>query len=173
MEFEVPQVIGNIKEITAIYDMNDKIDLLALTEGLEGDLLTLTATLRGIKRREKEYGIMPKDTDSMEDRRYRILLAEMRTLPFTETSLRKKLDAICGHENYELTISADMVALKVELTRKSMFEDLQSLIDEVTPLNMLVECSLRYNQYQTLAKFTHEQLAKYTHTQLRNEVLIK
>lgn len=171
MEFEVPQVIGNIKEITAIYGMNDKVDLLALTEGLEGDLLTLTATLRGIKRREKEYGITPKDTDSMEDRRYRVLLAEMRTLPFTEKSLRKKLDAICGSGNYELTISADKVVLKVELTRKSMFEDLQRLINEVTPLNMLVECTLRYNQHSTLAKFIHAQLAKFTHTQLRNEVL--
>ena len=81
MEFEVPQVISNIKEITAVYNMNDKIDLTQLTAALEDDLLTFTATLRGIKRREREYGITPKDTDTLEDRRYRIFLEEMKKLP--------------------------------------------------------------------------------------------
>lgn len=172
MEFEVPQVISNIKEITAVYNMNDKIDLTQLTAALEDDLLTFTATLRGIKRREQEYGITPKDTDTLEDRRYRIFLEEMKTLPYTEMSLRKKLDAVCGVGNYKLIISKDSVNLKVGLARKSMFEDLTDLLEKVTPLNMLLEVKLLYNTYEKIETYTYEQLAVYTYGQVREEVLI-
>ncbi|EOS27611.1 hypothetical protein C806_00058 [Lachnospiraceae bacterium 3-1] len=172
MAFEIPDVIEQIRDIKAIYDMNDKINPIKDAENLEKDLFTGTATRQGIARREKLYGIIPADTDTLEDRRFRVMAKENDRIPYTLRSMKKKLENLCGAEGYRLSITENKVEIRVALIRKTMFQDVTNMAEHMVPLNMSLDCSLLYNQHTTLGKFTHRQLAMYTQNQIRNEVLV-
>ena len=60
----------------------------------------------------------------------------------------------------------------VELKRKAMFNDVSTLLEDIVPLNIIIDLKLRYNQYGgTLPKYTYAMLSKYTCKQVREEVL--
>ncbi len=171
MGFEVPDIIKQIKDIKAIYDMNEKLSLISDTEDLEKDLFTGTATKHGVKRREGLYGINPLDTDTLEDRRFRVLVKENNKIPYTHRTLEKRLEKLCGLGGYRLEIIGGSVGIRVALTKKSMVQSVIELAENMVPLNMSLECDLLYNQHKTLRQFTYGQLTAYTHNQIRNEVL--
>lgn len=133
----------------------------------------MTAPLRGIERYEKIYGIVPQDTDTLEERRFRILSRINTQLPYTVRMLHQRLTALCGADGYRITLTPAQYKLevKVSLTAKRNLQAAQEMLDEIAPANLVVLCSLLYNQHSTLARMTHAQLAAYTHDQLRNEVL--
>lgn len=169
--FEYPKVLDNMKEFPAIYNMNDRVNPVIDAENLELDLFIGTATAAGIARREKEYGISPKDTDSLEDRRFRIKLKENERLPYTETFLREKLTELCGADGYYLEVLADEVIVKISLGKKSFFESVADMLEKMIPLNMIIRLGLLLNTYEILALKTYEQLEGYTYQELREEVL--
>lgn len=171
MEFEIPDAINQMRDIIAIYNMNDKLNPIPDAESLEKDLFTGTATRQGIIRREKLYGITPLDTDTLEDRRFRVLVKENDKIPYTHKTLEKKLAILCGEDGYSLGVTEEKVEIRVALTRKTMLHDVTELAEKMVPLNMCLTCSLLYNQHKTLGKFTYRQLAAFTHRQIRNEVL--
>ena len=109
-----------------------------------------TAGSMGLSRWEKILGITPKGTDTLEDRRFRIMTRINEELPYTVPQLRNILETLCGAGNY----SAEVV------------EGTYQLI-----VNMIVNLLQLYNTHAELGLLTHEQLAAYTHNQLRNEVL--
>lgn len=171
MVFECPDVIREIKDIAAIYAMNDMLDPLADAERMNLDLSIGTATERGIARRERMYGIIPKDTDSLEDRKFRIKARECEITPYTSRTLKKKLTAICGENGYTESLKDGKLVVRVALTRRATYEDAHKMLETMVPLNICLECTLLYNQHKTLAGYTHAELAAHTHKYWRNEVL--
>lgn len=147
--------------------------LIAGTAEVMDSQFVMTAPERGIERYETIYGITPQDTDTLEERRFRILSRINTQLPYTIRMLRQRLQALCGEDGYSLAVNygAYELTVKVALTAKRNLQATQDMLAEVVPANMIVTCSLLYNQHQTLNRFTHAQLAAYTHNQLKNEVL--
>lgn len=127
----------------------------------------------GIRRYEQIYGITPKATDSLEDRRFRILTKINETLPYTIPRLKQMMEALCGAGNYsvELDAGAYTLTVKVGLAAKNSFEDVEAMLNRVVPANMIIDLSQLYNTHEEVSAFTHAQLSARTHYQLRNEVL--
>lgn len=171
MEFNYPEAVGKIKEIKAIYDMNDTVNPISDAESLELDLFTSTATENGIARREKLYSIVAKDTDTLEDRRYRVLTKENSEIPYTIRSLKKKLETLCGEDGVSIELTEEKITVKVALARKGMYEDTAEMLEEIVPLNLLTECLQMYNTWEMLESYTWAELANRTWEQLRSEVL--
>lgn len=167
--------IENIDEIMAIYAAEEKVGQRLEKEIRDRDLDTCirTATEYGISRREKILKIQPQDTDSLEDRRFRVLIKWYDDYPYTYNDLLNRLNNLLGNGNYTLVVLPEEMELKclVELTRKQMYADFEKLMDEIVPMNMTMDIGLRYNQHETLHAFTHDYLKKYTHEQVRNTVL--
>ena len=147
--------------------------LVAGADEVLASQFVLTAPLRGIERYERIYGIVPQDTDTLDERRFRILSKINTQLPYTLRALHRRMQALCGDDGYTLSISYAQYSLtvKVALTAKRNLQAVQDMLAEVVPVNIVISCSLLYNQHQTLSRFTHAQLAAYTHDQLKNEVL--
>lgn len=133
----------------------------------------LTADDLGLSRWETILGIIPKATDSLDDRRFRVLSRLNEELPYTLPQLRNILETLCGAGNYTATIEDEtyILIVKIGLAAKNNYSDVESLLDRVTPQNLIVNLSQLYNTHAELGRFTHAQLAAYTHTELRNEVL--
>ena len=143
------------------------------TDDLLDNQFVPTAGNMGLSRWEKILGITPKGTDSLEDRRFRILTRINEELPYTLPQLRNILETLCGKGNYSADVEEGTYQLlvKIGLAAKNNFNDVESLLNRVVPQNLVVTLLQLYNTHAELGRFTHAQLAAYTHNQLRNEVL--
>ena len=168
-------MLRDIYEFQGICAAGD-VELDALRESLAetvGDNFVKSLSENGCTRWEKMLKLTPKATDSLEDRRFRIHAVLNRDTPYTMRGLNQQLSALCGADGYSTELDADNYSLsvKVALTAKEQFEEVQNFLARVIPANILTKVTLKYNQHTTIGAFTHEQLAEFTHEQLRNEVL--
>ncbi|MDD3251908.1 MAG: DUF2313 domain-containing protein [Lachnospiraceae bacterium] len=140
---------------------------------LLADQFVTTATENGVRRWEKILGVMPRGTATMEERRFFILSRLAEELPYTMSRLRQQMEALCGEKGFDIVLRNEeyLLVVRVALTARSSYEDVNAMLRRVVPANMVVDISLLYNQHGKLGKFTHGQMAEWTQYQLRNEVL--
>ncbi len=170
-----PSILQEIEEFQEMAN-TENIEFEGLQDAIENlidDQFIQTATERGIARREKIYKITPFADDDLESRRFRVLARENDKLPYTYKVLINKLNQLCGEDGYVMSrnLGDYTLNIKIELTKKRMFDEVDKLVRKMAPANLVITVELRYNQHLTLAKFTHAQLSQYTHKQLREEVI--
>ena len=136
----------------------------AVDDLLDNQFITTAGNL-GLSRWEKILGITPKGTDTVEDRRFRVLTRLNEELPYTLPQLRNILETLCGEDNYSADVEEGTYQLlvKIGLAAKNNFNDVEALLNRVVPENMVITLLQLYN--------THAQLAAFTHDRLRNEVM--
>lgn len=127
----------------------------------------------GCTRWEKMLHLVKRDSDSIEDRRLRILTKFLNKLPYTEKRLHEMLESLCGKDGYhlEVNITEECVRVKIELGRKNQFSAVKKMLEEIIPLNLWLDVQLLYNTHRVLGKYTHRHLAQFTHRGLREEDL--
>lgn len=132
-----------------------------------------TAGETAIARYERIFGITPMDTDTLAERRFKVLAKINAQLPFSVRRLRQQLETLCGADGYKLELDGDRYTLtvKVALTAKRNQQAVEELLADIVPANMVCTTSLLYNQHADLTRFTHAQLAALTHFAIREEVL--
>jgi hypothetical protein len=171
----LPGVLREIKEFKALATAENP-ETIKLWEELENvldDQFVNESTLNGVKRWEIILGIKALDTDTLDERRFRILSRLNEQLPYTYRNLEDQLSVLCGKDGYKLIIDPNAYALtvKVALTAKKKFSEVGNLLDRVVPCNIVISLLIMYNQHKTLKQFTYKQLSKYTHKQLREDVI--
>lgn len=144
----------------------------AVDEVLDAQFVS-TAGERGIERYEQIFSIVPQDTDTLDERRFRVLAKINAQLPFSVRRLRQQLATLCGEDGYRMEIDGGRYTLtvKVALTAKRNQQAVEELLANIVPANMVCTTSLLYNQHADLTRFTHAQLALLTHFEIREEVL--
>ncbi|WP_313132654.1 putative phage tail protein [Anaerocolumna sp.] len=171
----LPGVLREVKEFKA-FAKAENPEAIKLWEELENvldDQFVNESTLNGVKRWESILGIKALDTDTLSDRKFRILSRLNEQLPYTYKNLESQLSLLCGENGYKLHLdnSTYELIVKVALTAKKKFAEVGNLLDRVVPCNIVISLILMYNQHSTLSQFTHAHLSQYTHNQLREEVL--
>ena len=170
-----PLIIKNYREFKEIAEIENTIltDCWSSSNNVFLDQFIETLTDNGCKRWEKILNIQPKGTDTLEVRRFRIKSRINEDLPYTYKALVNVLNSLCGEEQYTINLYNNEYRLKIliELTAKKLFDEVESTVKRMIPANMILEVSLRYNQYLHFKKYTYGQLSVYTNKQLREEVL--
>lgn len=171
----LPHYMQEYKEIRAIMEAEQpEVDALwSAVDKAFSDQFILDATEYGVKRWESMLGISPKDTDSLNERKFRILTRLNQELPYTMTRLKESLTTLCGADGFSINLQAENrhVEVTLALGNQNNYQDVVNLLTTVLPANPTQYVRVMYNTHGVLAPFTHEQLAAYTHEQLRNEVL--
>jgi hypothetical protein len=147
--------------------------LWSAIEDAINDQFVNDATENGVARWESILEIVPKGTETLEVRKFRIISRLNEQLPYTYGKLKQQLKTLCGEDGYalELLNNEYKLIVRVELTVKGKFNEVGSLLNRTVPANMIIDLSLIYNQHSLLSSFTHNQLSNYTHYKLRNEVI--
>ena len=147
-------------------------DLWASAETAFADQYILDATVYGVKRWESMLGISPKDTDTLDERKFRILTRLNQELPYTLTKLKEALTTLCGADGYSIYLQHEKYHIEIKLAvgNHNNYQAVVDLLTKMIPANMTQYVKLMYNSHAVLAQFTHEHLSAYTHEQLRNEV---
>lgn len=170
-----PNILKDVREFKKIANAeNPELRIIwEAVENLMNDQFIETATIRGVVRREKMLEITPYFDDDIESRRFRVLARWNDKLPYTYRILEKKLNQLCGQEHYTMTLNANdyWLDIKIELTRKRMFDEVDRLTRQMVPANIVITVELRYNQHADMYGKRHGDLRPYTHNHLRNEVI--
>lgn len=142
-------------------------------QDLLADQFVTTATENGVKRWEKILNIMPKGTAAIEERKFFILSRLAEELPYTMRRIRQQMEALCGRQEFDITLKNEeyLLIVRVALTARSSYDDVNAMLRRIVPANMIVDLSLMYNRHGRLGRFTYGQLTEWTQYQLRNEVL--
>lgn len=171
----LPPILLKTYEFPLLCDTEQpEIDRLrdAADEVLDAQFIS-TAGETAIARYEKIFKITPMDTDTLDERRFKVLAKINAQLPFSVRRLRQQLSTLCGTDGYKLEIDGGKYTLtvKVALTAKRNRAAVEELLGVIVPANMVCTATLLYNQHITLARLTHAQLAVLTHRDMREEVL--
>lgn len=171
----LPDVIRDIREFREICKAGDDelTELDIRLTGIVSDNFIETLTENGCKRWEAVMHISPKATDSLADRRFRILTQLNEQLPYTLRGLLRQLAVLCGENGYDVALDNDryILTVLVALESKKSFDEVARLLERVVPANLIIQLSLKYNRHEVLAAYTHSKLSSLTHEQVRNEVL--
>ena len=172
----LPHFMQGYRELATIMETEQvEIDRLWLeAENALADQFILEATENGVKRWESMLGISPKDTDTLDERKFSILTKLNAELPFTLRKLESTLSNLCGNDMFSVEIFAAEyhVEVKLGLKNEKNYQEVVNVLKKMIPANMTQYVQIMYNGNDILARFTHEELAAYTHKQLRNEVSI-
>jgi hypothetical protein len=170
----LPEVLRNFREFEKTFE-TEAPEFEKLQKNLSNvlkDFFVQDATERGVLRWEKLLKIVPKVTDSLDDRKFKIITKIIKQLPYTHRRLNYLLEGFCGDE-YSLQIEHDLykITVRINLTVKNNFNDVQNLLETMVPANLIIDLSLMFNQHVTVSQFTHGELSEWTHNYIRNEVL--
>lgn len=166
------QSIPELMELDRVSDIQ-MLKLAQAIEDMEDDILIGTATEAGIARREKILGIKPLDTDTLEDRRLRVMSKWYDVYPYTRLDLKRRLDLLCGEDGYAMSMDYETMTLTVllELTVKSQFQSVTDLLEKVVPVWIVLDIRLRYNQWKKAKKKTWSWAKTRTWKQVLEEVI--
>ena len=171
----LPPVVAETDEFKAIAQTeNPEIDSLwAEHETVLDDQFIATMDEQSCSRWEKMLNITPLGTDTLQDRRFRILAYINADIPYTYKQLEIMLENLCGADGYTMQLQNTLYKLvvRVALSASKQYSEVEKLLKRTVPANMLIDLALLYNQHQTLADFTHQQLSAFTHQQLREDDL--
>jgi hypothetical protein len=170
-----PSVLKEAKEFHEIAARENemfKIIWFALDDCLN-DQFILDSTKNGVSRREIMLKITPKASDTLDERKFRLLSRYNEMLPYTVPDLKQKLANLCGAKGYRINLVNNLFSLevRVELIAKKNLESVQEMLERIVPMNMTLFVDLLYNQHLTLKKYPHSMLKNFTHSALRNEVM--
>lgn len=131
----------------------------------------LDATIDGVERWENMLHILPKSTDTLDERKFRILSLWNQELPYTYRKLEEILTTLCGAEGYSIVLDTDNYYIQVilALDNISNVEAVENLLHKMIPVNMTSEVSIMYNIHDTFIPFTHSALHNFTHEELRSD----
>lgn len=96
-----------------------------------------TADEYGLGRWEKMLHIVPKDTDTIEFRRARILNRINQRPPFTIRYLRQQLDSLIGAGKYEVYVVGYSLYIEAAAEDIGYSQELDILLDNTLPANIV------------------------------------
>lgn len=104
------------------------------------EVFVLISTRYGIKRMEQILKIQALDTETLETRRYRILLKLREILPYTYRTVKKHITEMCeGREcQFEIDIEDFIVNIICVMSQKQKLRELLDYLYRVLPANLIV-----------------------------------
>lgn len=132
-----------------------------------------TADEYGLSRFEEMLGIKPYDSDTLEDRRFRVLSKFNETAPYTLRSLDDMLKNICGENGYILELIADEYTIKVRIALKVKKQSglVGEALERMLPCNMLYSVELLFNTWRFVKNYAWGALKSYSWRHIKEEVL--
>ena len=171
---EYPIHVWNMKEMQAISGIIDEeaSKIAALLDEQDANLMVSTSNEEGLSRREKILGITPLDTDTLEERRYKVLINWYDTYPYTQKDLETRLARICtdGKYSLEVNIEEQKVTCLLAVANTKNFVAVEKLLEDLVPLQIVIVVGNLYNKWKKYSNVTWSSLATTTWKSMREDI---
>lgn len=169
-----PRVIGDMRDFQEIAK-GENPEFMTLWEAVERfiqDCFVHTGTEWAIERWEKIFRLQTYPSDTLDERRARILATITRELPYTMRALLRMLEALLGPGNFSATVNSvtSTLIVLVNVRVAHQLNDVRQLLDAVVPANLAIVIGDLYSTHERLAAYTHAELAAYTHKYIQEQL---
>lgn len=136
---------------------------------LFNDQFISTASVDVISKWEERLQIVPKATDTLDERRFRILTKINDKPPYTFNYVENKLVEFCGRGNFRLILDPELYSLLVQLSDDSISntETIAIWLKQLIPANLTFTIERFRSRHNELNVFTHEELSAYTQDEIK------
>jgi hypothetical protein len=138
----LPLFVQEYKEIMEIMKTENPEFQSAVdeTEIIMNNQFIESCDIKGIARFENLMGITPESNDTLESRISRVLTRWNDVVPYTYIILCRKLNTLCGKDNYEIerNINEYKMDITTHLELPGQTEELDYLLDYMMPVNIVV-----------------------------------
>lgn len=129
----------DIQEIMRI----ENIELQKLWEAMSDifyNQFIVSMTTYGLEQWEKIFDVIPKASDTFQDRRTRILQLIMGTRPYTLRSFQAILDNIYGEGNIKISVDNDKYEFWLDIADKLLYKALaiKNYAETIVPKNLIL-----------------------------------
>ena len=109
----------------------------------------ISADQEGLERFEKMLDIVPLDTDTLEDRKRRVLGLMAYGLPYTDKKLYETLVSMCGEGGFTLSINEDKytVSIGMALASRRLMVFVEDIAEKMIPVNMYLNVYVAFNRW--------------------------
>lgn len=99
------------------------------------------STEYGVSRWENMLNIVPELTDTLEDRKIRVLTQLNVRLPYTWRVLKQMVASFVGESNYEMSYINDYskLIIKIKVDSDSQYNTVLTLLKNVVPQNVVID----------------------------------
>jgi len=138
----MPKLYSNNKEMMNIINSEElelENNLKPYIEDSFKDTFAVEATETGIEKFEKLLNIpVDTETEDLDFRRARVLSRLVSSIPFTETYLQNKLNALLGEGNWSYTINYNNYNIVIRSLKPgdAWYRELLDFLDRTIPCNM-------------------------------------
>ena len=167
-KIELPPHIADMREMAEIDRISDKYIQLAQADidSIEDDIMIESATEKGIARREKILKINPPSDMSLDDRRFIVMMHWFDMYPYTMWSLDTKLYYLVGADwsNISIRVNYEQMKLTIRLAlaRKWQYAAVVQLLEDIVPLNIVIDIDLMYTTWGEVKQMTWGQVKQKT-----------
>lgn len=172
-KIELPPHIENMREMAEVDRISDKYIQIAQADidSIEDDIMIESATEKGIARREKILKINPPSDMSLDDRRFIVMLHWFDMYPYTMWSLDTKLYYLVGADwsNISIRVNYEQMKLTIRLAlaRRWQYATVVQLLEEIVPLNIVIDMDLMYKTWGEVKAATWGQVKQKTWKRLK------
>lgn len=143
----LPEMLRDFAELQALMT-SQQLEFEQLWDAIDvllEDQFVQTAGAVGLARWEKILGMIPKGTDTLETRRFRILAQLNERLPYTLPNFRNMLDNLCGPGNTKVEVSEERNILRISIgeTVWTKLSEIKALTERITPANLYLLYNLQ------------------------------
>lgn len=175
IESYYPDILKEVREFQALaVAENPEMELIysAINDVMDEQFIS-TAKTYGVARLEKIVGVTSKATDTLEERKFKVLAKYNEDVPYTVPKLNELLTTLCGTDGYTLEINNGEFTLKVKvaLTSKKNKDAVSEQVERIVPVNMIISVELMYNQWQTVVGLTWGSASAFTWNEIREEAV--
>ena len=159
-----------IPDLEQLYEaVDDQIEKLNEDiEQLDEDVFFENMSEKRVKRWETMLSLTPKDTDSLDERRFAVQTRVVDKLPYSYRIILSDLHALDPEATMEIDWETLKVIVRIALSSSSMVGDVHDLLEKKLPLNMIYEIIIMYNTNEQVAVYTHDQLSAWTHDYIKS-----
>lgn len=138
----LPEFLREYKELNAVQlSVQPELQsLIAISDSTLNNMFISTADDAGLRKYETMLNITVKPSDTLEERRQRVIMYWNDVLPYTYRALINRLRAICGSDD-NFTVTPDFSNYKldivVELNDDTQIEELDRMLYMMIPANIV------------------------------------
>lgn len=168
----MPEILENIPEVKFCFDFAEEMleFFLFETERAFREIDTETATKVGIERKEKMLKITPSVTDTLEERRFRILVKERRIRILNFFNLESFIKDVAGERaTTERDEKRRNLLVKIPLSSKKAYETVKNFCEKYIPVTMNCEVRQMYNRWSDYGEKKFSELLSKTYNELREQ----
>jgi len=123
-----------------------------------------------IKRWEKILGLTPKDTDTLDERRFAVHSRVIDKLPYTYRVIEKELKALASEAIFTCGwgVNGAVATVQIGLTSQSKLADIDALLDKKLPADVVYSIVVLYRKWQDFSAIRWGELQSNTWDQMRS-----